>query len=159
MKMWASMPAAAAYAAMALAALPADGIATFLIPNSTHIETAQERPRALNDAVGFKPSSLTKSASAPILAPIRLVCTSGVQPSPRLTIEASAGGRMGAYRHILAGPFGTSRRSQRWRRMSKSKRTSSGPPQAQRLATVPASKRAPHRLHSRWEALGMQQQV
>ena len=40
---------------MALAALPADGIATFLMPSSTHIETAQERPRALNDAGGIEP--------------------------------------------------------------------------------------------------------
>src|SRR5215471_18635016 len=98
---------------MALAALPAEGIATFLMPSSTHIDTAQDRPRALKEAVGFKPSSLTQRFSAPMRAPKRRVRNSGVQPSPRLTILASAGGRTGAYRHMLAGPFGTSRRSQR----------------------------------------------
>src|SRR5438093_1306796 len=67
MKMWASMPAAAAYAAMALAALPADGIATFLIPSSTAIVTAQESPRALKEPVGFSPSSLIQRSEAPRL--------------------------------------------------------------------------------------------
>src|ERR1700745_488044 len=109
--MCASMPAAAAYAASALAAFPAEGIATFLIPSSTHIDTAHESPRALNDAVGFRPSSLTHSESAPMRAPMRLVRSSGVQPSPRDTMDASAGGSTGAYRHMLARPFGTSRRS------------------------------------------------
>src|ERR1039458_2770670 len=104
------MPAAAAYAARALAALPAEGIATLRMPSSTHIEMAQAKPRALKDAVGFNPSSLTQSASAPNRAPSRLVRTSGVQPSPKLTIEVSAGGSTGAYRHMLEGPLATSRR-------------------------------------------------
>src|ERR1035441_8886359 len=104
MKICASIPAAAAYAAMALAALPADGMATFLIPSSTHIETAQERPRALNDAVGFSPSSFTHSCSAPMRAPNRLVRTSGVQPSPSVTTLASDAGSTGAYRHMFAAP-------------------------------------------------------
>src|SRR5204863_7898638 len=101
MKMWASMPAAAAYAAMALAALPADGIATFLMPSSTHMETAQESPRALKEAVGFRPSSLTQSASDPMRCPRRLVWISGVQPSPSVTMEAADAGRIGAYRHMV----------------------------------------------------------
>ena len=49
MKMCASIPAAAAYAASALAALPADGIAIFLIPYALHIVTAAHNPRALNE--------------------------------------------------------------------------------------------------------------
>src|ERR1039457_1824848 len=158
MKMWASMPAAAAYAAMALAALPAEGIATFLIPSSTHMETAQERPRALNDAVGLSPSSFTQSCSAPMRAPSRRVRTSGVQPSPSETTLASAGGSTGAYRHMFAGPPATSRRGQRCRMTARSYRTSSGPPHVQRLATARASYLAPQRLHSRWVALGIQLQ-
>ena len=73
------------------------GIATFLMPSSTHMETAQERPRALNDAVGLSPSSLTQSASAPMRCPRRLVRISGVQPSPSVTIDA--GGR-GQHRRV-----------------------------------------------------------
>ena len=42
-----------------MSALPADGIARRPRPSSTHMETAQERPRALNDPVGFRPSSFT----------------------------------------------------------------------------------------------------
>ncbi len=44
---------------MALAALPAEGMATFRMPSSTHMEMAQASPRALNEAVGFSPSSFT----------------------------------------------------------------------------------------------------
>src|ERR1700683_1867132 len=99
MKMWASMPAAAAYAAMALAALPAEGMATFLMPSSTHMETAQESPRALKEPVGFNPSSFTQSDSAPRRDPKRRVRSRGVQPSPRETMDPSEGGSTGAYRH------------------------------------------------------------
>src|SRR5579863_5139631 len=99
------MPAAAAYAARALAALPAEGMATFRMPSSTHMEIAHERPRALNDAVGFMPSSFTQRASAPTRAPSRLVRIRGVQPSPNDVMASSAGGSTGAYRHILEGPF------------------------------------------------------
>src|ERR1022692_173218 len=143
---------------MALAALPADGIATFRMPSSTHMETAHASPRALNEAVGLSPSSFTQSCSAPMRAPSRFVRTSGVQPSPRVTTLASAGGSPGAYRHGCAGPPATSRRGQRCRMTARSYRTSSGPPHVQRLATARASYLAPQRLHSRWVALGIQLQ-
>src|SRR5437899_5105723 len=156
MKMCASMPAAAAYAAMALAALPAEGIATFLIPSSTHIETAQERPRALNEDVGLRPSSFTQSCSAPMRAPNRRVRTRGVQPSPSVTTDASAAGSTGAYRHMFDGPPATSRRGQRCRMTARSYRTSRGPPQVQRFAAAAASYLAPQRLHSRWVAFAIQ---
>ena len=82
---------------MALAALPAEGMATLRMPSSTHIETAQESPRALNEPVGFSPSSFTQSASAPMRAPRRAVRTSGVQPSPSETMDVCrAGGSTGA---------------------------------------------------------------
>src|SRR5579863_5822377 len=104
MKMCDSMPAAAAYAAMALAALPAEGIATFLIPSSTAIEIAQERPRALKEPVGFSPSSLIHRSSEPTRAPRRRVRIKGVMPSPSDTIDSARGGSAGAYRHMLLGP-------------------------------------------------------
>src|SRR5580704_18228789 len=98
---------------MAPAALPADGIATLLIPNSTHIETAQDNPRALNDPVGLIPSSFTHRSGTPSRAPRRLVWISGVMPSPRLTIAAGfETGSAGAYRHMLEGPLARSSRFQ-----------------------------------------------
>ncbi len=81
---------------MALAAFPADGIATFWIPSSRHIETAQLSPRALNDPVGFSPSSFTHRWSEPSRAPSRRACTSGVQPSPSVTTDSAAAGSTGA---------------------------------------------------------------
>jgi hypothetical protein len=96
MKMCASIPAAAAYAAIALAALPAEGMATFFTPSSTHMETAQESPRALKDPVGFRPSSFTHSDSAPRREPRRRVRSKGVQPSPNETMDLSDGGSTGA---------------------------------------------------------------
>ena len=81
---------------MALAALPAEGMATFLMPSSTHMETAHESPRALKEPVGFKPSSFTQSDSAPRRDASRRVRTSGVQPSPNDTMDASEGGSTGA---------------------------------------------------------------
>src|ERR1019366_6091801 len=158
MNMCASIPPPAAYAAPALAALPAEGMSTFRMPSSTHMETAQARPRALNEAVGLSPSSFTQSCSAPMRVPSLLVRTSGVQPSPRVTTLASAGGSTGAYRHMFAGPLATSRRGQRYRMTERSYRTSNGPPHVQRLATARASNLAPQRLHSRWVALGIQLQ-
>ena len=81
---------------MALAALPAEGMATFRMPSSTHMEMAQARPRALNEAVGFSPSSFTHRSSAPMRAPSRSVRMRGVQPSPSVTMDSLAGGRSGA---------------------------------------------------------------
>src|ERR1700686_2189302 len=96
---------------MALAALPAEGIATLRTPSSTHIETAQERPRALNDPVGLIPSSFTHKSRAPSRAPSRRVSSMGVIPSPSETMEAgSRTGSTGAYRHILAGPWANASR-------------------------------------------------
>ena len=52
------IPARAAYAAIAPAALPAEGTAAFLTPSSFAIEMAAVIPRALKLCVGFCPSSL-----------------------------------------------------------------------------------------------------
>src|SRR5712691_8720634 len=119
---------------MALAAFPAEGIASFGMPSSTAMETAQDRPRALNEPVGLSPSSFTHRWSAPILAPRRLVRTRGVIPSPNETIDSGfRGGSTGAYRHMLFGPSATRSRFQTRRVNSRSYRASRGPPQSHRL--------------------------
>jgi hypothetical protein len=59
MKMNASRPARAQYAASAPPAFPADGAAIFLTPSSFAIETAIAMPRALKLWVGFSDSSFT----------------------------------------------------------------------------------------------------
>src|SRR6266478_3710625 len=109
--MTAGSPAAAAYAASAPPALPAVGAAKAFAPSCFARETAAVMPRALNEPVGFNPSSLMYSpckpslslpadspvddidrfavAPAPVIeprekidAPRRTACTSGVIPSP-----------------------------------------------------------------------------
>src|ERR1700722_3145741 len=98
MKIWASIPAAAAKATIAPPAFPADGIATFLTPSPTHIDTAQESPRALKLPVGLTPSSFTHRSSLPRRAPRRVVWTRGVMPSPsEIIAEGFDRGRRGAY--------------------------------------------------------------
>src|ERR1051326_5181892 len=99
MKMWASIPAAAAYAAAALAAFPAEGMAILRMPSWRAIVIAVVMPRALKEAVGFIPSSLTHRSLAPIAAPRRDARIRGVMPSPRETIDSGrAGGSTGRYR-------------------------------------------------------------
>src|SRR6266478_4899187 len=105
--MTAGSPAAAAYAASAPPALPAVGAAKAFAPSCLARETAAVIPRALNEPVGFNPSSLMNSRRRPLLllpvdspvgdidrfavapapaveidAPRRCACTSGVMPSP-----------------------------------------------------------------------------
>src|ERR1700735_3899885 len=92
MKMCASIPAAAAYAASALAALPAEGMATFFKPYALHIVTAADRPRALKEPVGFSPSSLMYTLA---LRRLRII---GVLPSPSDT--GSTSGNNLAKRHM-----------------------------------------------------------
>jgi hypothetical protein len=67
--------------------LPAEGIASFPSPSSRATETAQERPRALNEPVGLRLSSLIQSWAAPSASPMRDARTSGVMPSPSETID------------------------------------------------------------------------
>src|ERR1700733_2687285 len=93
MKMWASIPAAAEEAGGPPAFFPAGGAAIFLRPKWRAIVTAAERPRALKDPVGFRPSSLM---TTPGYSRLRSM---GVKPSPRVTGGAS--GRTASYRHIV----------------------------------------------------------
>ena len=85
MNKFASSPARAAYAAKALAALPADGAPNFFTPSSLAMDTAAAMPRALKVPVGFALSSLTKARRQPKQAARRGVSSSGVMPSPRVT--------------------------------------------------------------------------
>ena len=54
------MPAREQYAAIAAPALPLLGIAIVPTPSSLAIDTASASPRALNEPVGRRPSSLTR---------------------------------------------------------------------------------------------------
>ena len=93
-KICASIFAAAAYAARALPAFPAEGMATFFTPNALATLIATEIPRALKDPVGFRPSSLIQT-----LGNSRLGRT-GVKPSPSVTGLTS--GRTSRYRQRFA---------------------------------------------------------
>src|SRR5579872_1180255 len=96
------MPARAQYAAAADAALPADGSAAARAPSSFALLTAAESPLALNDPVGFIPSSLTNTWRSPSFAATRGSGRSGVIPSPRVTmLPGSSTGINSRYRHIV----------------------------------------------------------
>ena len=101
MKICASRPAAAAYAAKALPALPAEGIANFCRLNFLAMLTAQERPRALKEPVGLRPSSFTHRFAAPR----RCVQRCGADQRRPAFLQrdrfSSSQGKTGAYRHIL----------------------------------------------------------
>src|SRR3954467_7657938 len=96
-------PAAAPYAASAPAALPAEGAARARAPSAFAIDTATVMPRALNEPVGFRDSSLIQRRS-----PAR---NSGVQPSASVTASAAPMGRTRSYRQRVAGPPGVNRSS------------------------------------------------
>ena len=91
MKMCASIPARAAYAASAPPAFPADGTASFVAPRYFAIDTAVVIPRALKLCVGFCASSFTQRFVRPTAFPNRVARKSGVPPSPSVTGSASIG--------------------------------------------------------------------
>src|SRR6266852_7971135 len=109
----AGSPAAAAYAASAPPALPAVGAANAFAPSCLARDTAAVIPRALNDPVGFNPSSLMYRRFRPpsplrpsfppgpqgIDAPSRFACTKAVMPSPSET--GGSFGKTSAYRHSV----------------------------------------------------------
>src|SRR4051812_1723261 len=109
-------------------------MASLRIPNSLAIETAQESPRALKDPVGLSPSSLTSKSSAPTRAPRRGVEISGVIPSPSDTMEFPfTGGKTGAYRHMVFGPWAIASGVHVSRNALRSYKTSKGPEQSHKL--------------------------
>src|SRR5438874_11811791 len=79
MKMCASTPARAAYAASAPPALPALGTASFVAPRYFAIETATLIPRALKLCVGLSDSSLIQRSTSSANDFAR---NNGVPPSP-----------------------------------------------------------------------------
>ncbi len=75
--------AAAPYAASAPAALPADGAISARAPSARAIDTATVMPRALNEPVGFRASSLIQVRSS--------TRDERRQPSPSETSPAASG--------------------------------------------------------------------
>src|SRR5215207_9013890 len=92
-------PAAAPYAASAAPALPAVGTTRPFTPRALARVTAAASPRALNDAVGFTPSSFTHSRRTPACRASAGDSTRGVAPSPRQTgVSSAPNGSAAAYR-------------------------------------------------------------
>ncbi len=59
------------------------------MPSGLAIDTAMTRPRALNEPVGNRPSSLTMISPPPIFAASLGNRISGVATSPRLTMSVT----------------------------------------------------------------------
>ena len=83
-----SIPALAAYAARAAPALPFVGIATRLIPKLAAMLIAMATPRALNEPVGRRHSSLTTGAITAWRRPMASRLTRAVAASPSETMSA-----------------------------------------------------------------------
>ena len=96
------MPARAPYAASAEPALPADGMAIFVTPSSLAFETAADSPRALKLPVGLSPSSFIQMRLEPAWRCKASAGSSGVVPSPSVTMFASSRTGMSSnQRHML----------------------------------------------------------
>ena len=78
-------PARVAYAASATPAFPAVGTTRDCAPPYAARVTAAASPRALNEPVGFDPSSFTRRSRKPCFAARRGTVSKGVPPSPRVT--------------------------------------------------------------------------
>src|ERR1700675_4792561 len=135
--MTAGIPAAAAEAAKAPPALPAVGAAKAFAFNCLARVTAVVIPRALNEPVGFKPSSLTNRLNTPREAPSLVAGSRAVMPSP--SVIGGSFGRTSAYRQRVGG------RDLRHSRVSvaaaffRSYFARSGLPQVQRCCSIEAS--------------------
>src|SRR5215510_11170056 len=148
MKMCASTPARAAYAASAPPALPALGTASLVAPRYFAIETATLIPRALKLWVGLSDSSLMqRSISSPNLR----ARNSGVPPSPNETGWRLAGnGKTSRYRHNdLSRVRSVSRVSVRLAAARATTANSGLLQELQRFCRRDHSCSSPHALHSR----------
>src|ERR1043166_92417 len=97
--------AAAPYAASAAPALPAVGATSPGTFSDFARVTAALIPRALNDAVGFNPSSLIHSRRTPVDSANRGDSAIGVAPSPSVAGSSpSAMGSTAEYRHMSHRP-------------------------------------------------------
>src|SRR4051812_6727197 len=91
--------AAAPYAASAAPAFPAVGATSPGTPSAFARVTAALMPRALNDAVGLRPSSLIQSLATPMERAREGASSSGVMPSPSDTgVSAASIGSTARYR-------------------------------------------------------------
>ena len=135
MKTRASIPAAAAYAAIAFAALPAEGTDSVFAPSDAALVTAAARPRALKEFVGLSDSSLTKSRDSPRSRPRRMAWISGVHPSPSVSgVSPSKSGIISRYRHIV-GSRAASDSRRHARAAFRSYRARRGAPQVHRCCS------------------------
>src|SRR5439155_20828279 len=102
---WASFPAAtppagttttarrpqrAAYAEADALVLPVEAHNSVCAPASRAFAVATAMPRSLNDPLGLRPSYLKYNCPRPIEGPIRADRTSGVDPSPSVTLGVAA---------------------------------------------------------------------
>jgi hypothetical protein len=95
------MPARPAYAAADALVLPVDAQTTAEEPSSSAFEIASVIPRSLNDPVGLRPSYFSQT-SAPVSSDNLSEWTSGVPPSPSVTIGvASDTGRWSNQRRMI----------------------------------------------------------
>src|SRR3954469_16210127 len=95
------IPAAEPYAARAAPAFPAVGATNPATPIARARVTAALIPRALKEAVGFRPSSLIRTDRTPIAFAMLGAAIIGVAPSPSETGSSlSSNGRTAEYRHI-----------------------------------------------------------
>ena len=141
MKICASRPAAAAYAASALPAFPAEGIASFLRPRALATLIATVIPRALNEPVGFRPSSLIQTFGNSRLR------RSGVNPSP--SVIGSTLGRTSRYLHRLAALPLSESGLKCFFKVCRSYRAKRIPPSLeQTFSGISAGRCAPHLVHS-----------
>src|SRR5262245_61552256 len=102
--MTAGSPAAAAWAAVALARLPVEAQATVVMPNSTAFDSATDTTRSLNDSVGWLTASFfTQTSFTPRRLARRSARTSGVMPVLVPTMGGASSGNSSAYRHMLGG--------------------------------------------------------
>ena len=79
--MKAGRPASAAWPARLLAALPVEAQAIVFAPTCNAWATPTELARSLNEAVGLRPSSLSRICWTPRWRASRGESTSGVQPT------------------------------------------------------------------------------
>src|SRR5579864_2789204 len=152
MKTFAWSPALAAYAAIALPALPAVGIESTCAPSRAALVTAADKPRALKELVGFGDSSLMNSRSRPTARPRRGARSSGVHPSPSVIGSSSAkSGITSRYRHIVASREASDARGHVRAAEARSYRASRGAPHEHKCWIARASYGpAPHGTeHSR----------
>ena len=91
-----SRPAAAAWAATALARLPVEAQATVWKPSSRALASATDTTRSLNEWVGLAASFLTHTSPSPSASASRGARTSGVQPAGSAYLGGCANGRKSA---------------------------------------------------------------